>query len=197
MLTLEDRLQACYPDWFRGRCARVVRLAGGLELGRSFVTLNDWGSRSLDYLWQGIAGYLLRHPRVRYLFGAAPISAALSRAARKPLVAYYQQHYGSDDALATSKRPFAYFAAPPSCGEMDTDTAYRAMKGNLAVVGAMVSMLYKQGTELCESGGARFLAFGIDPDFSDSIDGLIEIDLQRVRLKKHGRYLRHAGQVPA
>jgi hypothetical protein len=50
-------------------------------------------------------------------------------------------------------------------------------------------MLYKQYTELCEPGGARFLAFGVDPDFSDSIDGLIEVDLQRLRPKKRTRYL--------
>ena len=52
---------------------------------------------------------------------------------------------------------------------------------------------YKQYTELCEPGGGRFLAFGVDPDFSDSIDGLIEVDLQRIRSKKRARYL----QAPA
>ena len=50
-------------------------------------------------------------------------------------------------------------------------------------------MLYKQYTELCEPGGARFLAFGVDPAFSDSIDGLIEVDLQTVLPKKRQRYL--------
>ena len=50
-------------------------------------------------------------------------------------------------------------------------------------------MLYKQYVELCEPGGARFLAFGVDPDFSDSVDGLIEVDIQRMRPKKRQRYL--------
>jgi hypothetical protein len=50
-------------------------------------------------------------------------------------------------------------------------------------------VLYKQYTELCEPGGARFLAFGVDPDFSDSIDGLIEVDLARISPKKRQRYL--------
>jgi len=52
-----------------------------------------------------------------------------------------------------------------------------------------VPMLYKQYTDLCEPGGARFLAFGVDPAFSDSVDGLIEVDLQRLRPKKRERYL--------
>lgn len=50
-------------------------------------------------------------------------------------------------------------------------------------------MLYKQYTELCEPGGARFLAFGVDPAFSDAIDGLIEVDLQRLHPRKRARYL--------
>ena len=53
-------------------------------------------------------------------------------------------------------------------------------------------MLYKQYTELCEPGGARFLAFGVDPGFSDAVDGLIEVDIQRMRPKKRQRYLGEA-----
>lgn len=175
---------------FRYADDAVPRLAEGLELGRSFVAPEYWGSRSLDDLWQGIGAYLQRHPRVRYLYGAVSISAALPRPAREQLVAYYQRYYGATDVLATSTRPFRYCAAPPSFGELDADTAFEVMKGNLAALGATVPMLYRQYTALCESGGARFLAFGVDPAFSDAIDGLIEIDLQRIRPKKRRRYLR-------
>jgi Acetyltransferase (GNAT) domain len=167
----------------------LPRIAQGLELGRSFVAPEYWGSRSLDYLWQGIGAYLRRHPQVRYLFGAVSISAALPQAAREQLVAYYQRYYGSEDPLAASLRPFRYFASPPCFGDMDAETAYAVLKANLAAHGASVPVLYKQYTELCERGGARFLAFGVDPAFSDSIDGLIEVDLQRVLSKKRQRYL--------
>lgn len=172
----------------------IPRIAEGLELGRSFVAPEYWGSRSLDYLWQGIGAYLQRHPRVRYLFGAVSISSALTRQAREHLVAYYSRYYGAaasgrGDALATSHRPFAYFAAPPSFGDLDAATAFGVLKANLAALGAAVPVLYKQYTDLCEPGGARFLAFGVDPDFSDSIDGLIEVDLRRIRPHKRRRYL--------
>ncbi|MBO7942039.1 hypothetical protein JTP77_040010, partial [Streptomyces sp. S9] len=56
-------------------------------------------------------------------------------------------------------------------------------------LGSSVPMLYKQYTDLCEPGGARFLAFGVDPAFSDAVDGLIEVDLQQLRPKKRERYL--------
>ena len=128
------------------------------------------------------------------------ISAALPLPAREQLVAYYSHFYGAgrfddadarsgDGAVATSLRPFRYFAAPPSFGDMDADTAFGVLKGNLSAHGASVPMLYKQYTELCEPGGARFLAFGVDPAFSDSIDGLIEIDLHTILPKKRQRYL--------
>ncbi|NZA25294.1 GNAT family N-acetyltransferase [Luteimonas sp. SJ-92] len=182
---------------FRYADDAVPRLAEGMELGRSFVVRDYWGGRSLDYLWQGIGAYLRRWPRVRYLYGAVSISAALPLAAREQLVAYYQRYYGSDEPLAASPRPFRYFAAPPCFGELDADTAFRVLRQNLAATGSAVPTLYKQYTELCEPGGARFLAFGVDPDFSDSIDGLIEVDMQRLRPRKRQRYLGEGEAVRA
>lgn len=174
---------------FRYADDAVPRLAEGMELGRSFVAPEYWGSRSLDYLWQGIGAWLRRWPRVRYLYGAVSISAALPAPAREQLVAYYQRYYGGDGTLAASLRPFRYFAAPPCFGGLDADTAFGVLRQHLAACGADVPMLYKQYTGLCEPGGARFLAFGVDPDFSDSIDGLIEVDLQRLLPRKRRRYL--------
>jgi len=71
------------------------------------------------------------------------------------------------------------------------------LKANLAALGTGVPTLYRQYTDLCEPGGARFLAFGVDPDFSDSIDGLIEVDLQLLRPKKRERYLGGARNAAA
>jgi hypothetical protein len=172
----------------------VPHLAQGMELGRSFVAPEYWGSRSIDYLWQGIGAYLCRHPSVRYLFGAVSLSAALPLAAREQIVAYYARYHGGAEGRAVSRHPFQYRDAPPSFGELDAETAFGVLKSNLDSLGATIPMLYKQYTELCEPGGARFLAFGVDPAFSDSIDGLIEVDLQRIRPKKRTRYLERAAR---
>jgi putative hemolysin len=172
----------------------VPRIAQGMELGRSFVAPDYWGSRSIDYLWQGIGAYLARHPNVRYLFGPVSISAALPAPAREQIVAYYARYYGSDVRGAVSRQPFVYQAAPPQFGEVDAPTAFRVLRNNLDALGATLPMLYKQYTDLCEPGGARFLAFGVDPAFSDAVDGLIEVDLDRLRPKKRERYL---GAAPA
>ncbi|TWI09165.1 lysophospholipid acyltransferase family protein [Aerolutibacter ruishenii] len=167
----------------------IPRIAAGMELGRSFVVPDYWGSRSIDYLWQGIGAYLVRHPGVRYLFGPVSISAALPAEAREQIVAYYDRFYGTRELHAESKQPFVYRAAPPAFGEVDAATGFRVLKANLDALGATLPMLYKQYTELCEPGGARFLAFGVDPDFSDAVDGLIEVDLHTLRPKKRERYL--------
>ncbi|MGH8084361.1 MAG: GNAT family N-acyltransferase [Lysobacter sp.] len=167
----------------------IPRLAAGMELGRSFVTPEYWGGRSIDYLWQGIGAYLVRHPNVRYLYGPVSISAALPAAAREQIVAYYARYHGGAGHTATPRQPFVYQPAPPQFDTLDAATAFRVLKANLDALGAAVPMLYKQYTELCEPGGARFLAFGVDPAFSDAVDGLIEVDLQQVRPRKRERYL--------
>ncbi|MBD8897553.1 lysophospholipid acyltransferase family protein [Rhodanobacter sp. DHG33] len=182
---------------FRYEDEAVPRLASGLELGRSFVVPDYWGSRSLDYLWQGIGAYLQRYPGVRYLYGAVSISAAMPSAASEQIVDYYRRYHGSAQLLATARRPFVPAGAAPMPNEQeDGGAAFDALKTALGRLGASVPMLYKQYTELCEPGGARFLAFGVDPDFSGAIDGLIEVDLECVRPRKRQRYLQ-ARSVPA
>lgn len=172
----------------------VPRIAAGVELGRSFVAREYWSGRSIDYLWQGIGAWLARHPGVRYLFGPVSISGALPAAAREQIVAYYARFHGTcGDGEATARTPFRYRAAPPEFGALDAACAFDVLRRNLAALGAQVPMLYKQYVELCERDGARFLAFGVDAAFGDAVDGLIEVDVQRLRPHKRARYLGRAG----
>ncbi len=63
-----------------------------IELGRSFVQPKYWGSRALDYLWQGIGAYLRAYPSVHYLYGPVSISGSYPKAAKDALV-YFFRHY--------------------------------------------------------------------------------------------------------
>lgn len=175
---------------FHWPCALLPKLAQGVELGRSFVAPRYQGSRSLDYLWLGIGAWLRTQPGVRYLFGPVSISAALPIAAREQLVAYYGRYFGADGGVAAN-RPFRFLATPPSFGALDADEGFRILKANLETLGTRVPVLYRQYTELCEPGGVRFLAFGVDPDFGNAVDGLIEVDLAAIRPRKRERYLPH------
>ena len=63
------------------------------------------------------------------------------------------------------------------------------LKHLLAYMGCSVPTLYKQYTEIAESDGVRFLDFGIDPDFASCIDGLVLVDVQRLKPHKKARYM--------
>ncbi len=164
-------------------------LETGLELGRSFVVPDYWGTRSLDYLWFGIGAYLRRYPYLRHLFGTVSISAELPIEARDALVGYYGRYYGEPDALAQARFPYPLPAAESTSAELSAEQAFAVLKANLNRLGARVPTLYKQYTELCEPGGARFLAFGVDHGFNNAVDGLILVDLARLTPRKRQRYL--------
>ena len=172
---------------FRPELHDMVRQ--GVELGRSFVAPAYWGSRSLDYLWYGIGAWLRHHPDVRYLFGPVSISATLPTEAREWLVGYYSRYFGDSQQLAESAHPFRYTAQPPEFSSLDANAAMEVLRGELDRLGARIPTLYKQYVELCEPGGVSFLAFGVDPAFSNSVDGLIRVDLAKLKARKRERYL--------
>ncbi len=173
---------------FDGRLLPVIER--GMELGRSFVQPRYWGSRSLDYLWAGIGAWLRGREDIRYLFGPVSISASLPREARELIVAYYARHHGGEIGLARAPRPFEPSDAAREAFEgLDADAAQALLRMRLAALGTTIPTLYKQYTELCEPGGARFLSFGTDPAFNDAVDGLILVDLACIKPKKRERYL--------
>ncbi len=161
----------------------------GLELGRSFVQPKFWGSRSLDYLWQGIGAFLTQYPYYRYLFGPVSISQQLPDEAKFLLVDFYQTYYPSKSQLALAKNPieFGSYQSPFSRANQEQD--YAILQDKLKALNTSIPTLYKQYTGLCEEQGVQFLSFSIDPDFSDCIDGLILVDTEKFTDKKRQRYL--------
>lgn len=187
--------QALYCDaLFNFTPAMQPYLSAGLELGRSFIQPKYWGKRSLDYLWYGIGAYLKRHPEIRYLYGAVSLSNSYPKAARDLMVYFYQLYFHKPEILATSNRP--YLLPDSERHELqqqfignDYQADFTHLKHLLANMGLSIPTLYKQYSELCEPGGAHFLAFGVDPDFGDCIDGLVLIDIEKIKPHKKQRYI--------
>jgi putative hemolysin len=166
----------------------------GLELGRSFVQPEYWGKRSLDYLWQGIGAYLARHPQVKYLFGLVSLSQNLPKKARDLLVCHYRHYCPDPQHLAYAKTPYVCDAETESLyagqgNNDDSETAFTALKSQLAFMGIKIPTLYKQYTDLCLPGGTRFCGFNIDENFGHCVDGLVVVDLDQVKPKKRTRYI--------
>jgi len=168
-------------------------LESGLELGRSFVQEKYWGSRSLEYLWYGISAFLRKNPQYRYLFGAVSISNTLSVQAKDLLVRYYQRYYGTQENYVECNMPYQIDLESESridelFGEASAKEAFILLKKQLRYLGFAVPVLYKQYAELSKPGGTQFLAFNVDPDFNDCIDGLVVVDIEKMSELKRKRY---------
>lgn len=162
----------------------------GLELGRSFVQPRYWGKRSLDYLWFGIGAFLNRYPKYRYLFGPVSISDVYPKPAKDLLVSFYSTYFPARMGKATAKLPYKLqHSQLAEFGGKDYKQDFATLKHLLANMAVNVPTLYKQYTETYEPDGVAFLAFNVDPDFNDCIDGLVVADLEKLVEKKRKRYL--------
>ncbi|KEY60944.1 lysophospholipid acyltransferase family protein [Serratia sp. DD3] len=166
-------------------------LEQGIELGRSFIQPVYWGKRGLDYLWLGIGAYVAKYPQYRYLFGPVSISGAMPVTARDLLIAFYRLYFSPEQVMAQSRRP--YPASLPQVLAQFAGDNYQEdlarLKSLLSNIGCSIPTLYKQYSELCEPGGVQFIDFGTDPAFNNCIDGLVLVDLTRVKPARYQRYI--------
>jgi putative hemolysin len=165
----------------------LPQLELAIELGRSFIQPAYWGKRGLDYLWFGIGAYLARYPHYRYLFGPVSLSGGLPPAAKDLLVSFYRQHFAPALALAPSRRPYPQTQLLFKGEDYGADLKH--LKARLDNLGCAIPTLYKQYSELCEPGGVQFMDFGIDPDFNHCIDGLVWVDVSRIKPHRRARYI--------
>ncbi|MEW8648128.1 MAG: lysophospholipid acyltransferase family protein [Candidatus Thiodiazotropha endolucinida] len=165
-----------------------------IELGRSFVQPRYWGSRALDYLWQGLGSYLRHHPEIRHMYGPVSISDRYPKAARDLMVVFYKHYFGCKSRLGEAKIPYQLDKACQEefsrhfCGD-DLERDLQELKNQLALYNVTIPTLFKQYTDLCEPGGVCFLDFGKDPDFAGCTDGMILVSVDKVKSVKRKRYI--------
>ncbi len=162
----------------------------GLELGRSFVQPKYWGKRALDYLWMGIGAFIEQNQQYRYLFGPVSLSDAYPEAAKQLIVNFYQTYFPPREHLAVPKHQLDFNLNLSTVFSGDNfSEEFTILKQLLSDMGYSVPTLFKQYSELCEDGGVRYLSFSVDPDFNYCIDGLVFVDLAKMKDKKHARYM--------
>ena len=103
---------------------------------------------------------------------------------------FYYIYFGKHDTLAQSKLPYqleenVQHTLRKTFKGDDYKADFRQLKHLLENMGCTVPTLYKQYTELCEPGGVHFLAFNIDPDFNDCVDGLVLVEIDKIKLDGH------------
>jgi putative hemolysin len=170
-------------------------LANAIELGRSFVQPKYWGSRALDYLWQGIGAYLKNNPQIKYLYGGVSLSQSYPKVAKDMILYFYEHYFGAQEQLVRAKLPYKIDLEEPSMqlflkelSLLDYKEDFKSLKKALAFLGLSVPTLYKQYADLCEEDGISFCAYNIDADFSECVDSFIVLSVDKIKEKQKERY---------
>ncbi len=175
---------------FRFRQSLLEQITPGLELGRSYVTPAYQRTYApLMLLWKGIGAFVARHPEHRYLFGPVSISNEYHSTSRSLLIAFLQATRFLEPLgrLIRPRRPVRTRAsrgtrritAAVARDLEDVETIVR----DIELDRRSIPVLLRQYLKL----EGKLLAFNVDPDFGDVVDGLMLIDLCDV----DPRVLRH------
>lgn len=169
-------------------------LPNSIELGRSFVQKKYWNTNALNYLWQGIGAFIAQNDDVKFLIGPVSISKTYPDNAVQNIVHYYKKWFTSTDILGEAKNKFTI--PPVIHSELsekynldDRKTEYNILKSSLKPFGFTVPVLYKHYSELCEDEGVSFIDFGVDADFENCVDGLILVDISKIKEEKKERFI--------
>lgn len=166
----------------------LCQLGPAVELGRSFVRPEYQRSFApLLLLWKGIGAWIADNPQYKVLFGPVSISAAYSAPARELMVSYLERHasFAGLMRFVKAKNPLRQrvLASPPEAVRDVEDLSTVLADLESAEVG--IPVLLRQYLKL----GGKLLAFSVDPQFSDALDGLIVVDLTKTPPKLLERYL--------
>jgi len=168
-------------------------LKNSIELGRSFVQPKYWGTRALDYLWFGIGAYLKSNPHIKYMFGPVSMSGSFPAVAKDMMIFYYSHYFKNEQSLVEAKTPYQYSNNINEIKELfdleDKKKDFKFLKSALSNIGISVPTLYKQYSEIADDNGVKFLAFNIDNNFSDCIDGFILVDVNKIKDSAKQRYI--------
>jgi putative hemolysin len=174
------------PEFFR-------RIGPALELGRSFIRPEYQRLYPpLLLLWKGLAMYVARNPEAPVLFGAVSVSNEYNPVSRRLLAQFLELHR-REEALAPLVRPRRQFR-PARDPELDGQVMNRLLPdvdsisvpiSDIETDGKGVPILLKQYLKL----GGKLLGFNVDPSFSETLDGLILVDLRQTEASMLRRYM--------
>lgn len=158
-------------------------LSQSIELGRSFVTIEfQKSTKPLMMLWQGIMMILLNNPQYRYLLGPVSMSNSYSLRARALTVNYIKEHCWNDK-LAKMVIPRN---GTQSLSKLKINTSLLKNIEQIGLIDKLIVDMDANRTPLPVllrkylQLRATVLSFNIDPNFNDSLDTLILLDIHTV-----------------
>lgn len=171
-------------------------LSPGLELGRAFVAAGYQRSMyPLALLWKGIGSFITRYPRYHKLFGSVSISDDYTRISQDIIVRYMRNTH-KNLTLARWVHPLHAYHEMPDFPEGDDISArlqnIEQVSARIAAGepdGKGVPVLLRQYLKL----NATLLEFSVDPEFNNSLDALVLVDLKQAPTRMVERYLGKEG----
>ena len=170
------------PSLFSVQKSFYKAMGSAVELGRSFIRPEYQRKFSLlGLLWRGIGEFLNRQPECCVLYGPVSISADYSPLSRNLMVRFLRcKEWSSAMARrARAKHPFRGSRLPLALKKWVRDEE-RSLEEVSAIVSSVeqdgkgVPVLVKHYLKL----NGFFVSFSVDPDFGNSLDGLIVVDMR-------------------
>jgi len=182
---------------FRFKPGFFDRLGPALELGRSFVRPEYQRQFApLLLLWKAIGRYVAQNPENPVLFGAVSISNGYAAASRELMFRCFRAQFAAHplSALVKPRHPFR----SGRLKNWDIRAFNRLILDSEELSGSIsefesdgkgIPILLKQYLKV----GGQVLAFNVDGQFSDVLDGLVVVDLRNTSRKSLQRYLGNDG----
>ncbi|GIV44253.1 MAG: hemolysin [Bacteroidia bacterium] len=165
-----------------------------LEMGRSFIVKEYQKTFApLMLLWMGIGHFVAKNPQYKNLFGPVSISNDFN-AVSKDLMVYFlkeNNHLKDLEGFVKPRKKFQYLKSSQfyhSFSIKDIKDVQELMN-DIESSGAKVPVLLKQYLNL----GGKIIAFNVDPDFNDVLDGLILVDLTQTKPDILIKYMGYEG----
>lgn len=152
-------------------------LARSMELGRSFIVQKYQREvQPLRLLLTGLGVCTLEYPEMEFFSGPVSISHAIPNFYQSLAVRYIERNYPMPDAAQIAQAPHPFVSNFLS---VDPDALLRIPEKNVDALDRLLLALsggrYRLPVLVRKyfSCGARLVCFNVDPDFCDSLDGLI------------------------
>lgn len=170
------------------------KILPGIELGRSFVRPEyQKAFQPLLYLWKGIGIFISRNPQYVNLFGPVSITADYKDSSRNMLLRSLElSNFANDLAhLVKPRNKPARYKKRDEWKNPDFEEIIASVDDVSTLIQDIeddrksIPVLIKQYLKL----GGKILAFNLDEEFSDVVDGLILIDLRKTDKRTRRRYM--------
>jgi putative hemolysin len=173
---------------------RIFQTLGpALELGRSWVRPEYQRQYApLLLLWKGIAGLVALLPEISVLFGAVSISNHYNKASREIIYRFFESRMQKDElaGMVQPRRPFH----PARLRRWDWGSMCRALRDldelsqpitDVESDGKGLPILFRQYAKV----GGKMIGFNVDHKFSNTLDGLVVVDLRQTDPAVLERYM--------